>query len=277
MIKVAVTHDVDRAKKSYHYFTKTLKAAIRGDFKGVTYQLTSIFSKKNPYWTFDDLLEILNKHQVRSTFFFLNESLPFKPFQLSNWALSLGRYDINDQQIVDMIRKLEKEGHEIGVHGSFNSYNDLELLEKEKKVLETIVGHNIHGIRQHHLNLAENTWELQRKAGFKYDSSSGLNFWIEVKEDKVKPFKPFGDDFLEIPMSLMDSPFVGSASKWDQFYDMLNLVEKKNGVLVLNWHTDSLNDDEFPGFRSDFVKILEILKERQAGFYTMGEIYDQYR
>jgi peptidoglycan/xylan/chitin deacetylase (PgdA/CDA1 family) len=276
MIKVAVTHDVDRAKKTYHYFTKTVKAVFRGSLGASVYQVKSLFTGKNPYWTFDDLLEILNKYQIKSTFFFLNESMKFNPISPGNWALSLGRYNIQSKKIRDEIRRLKSEGHEIGVHGSFNSYKDLNLLKKEKSVLEDILGETIIGIRQHHLNLAENTWELQKKAGFKYDSSWGLNFSIGVEDDKTVPFKPFKDEFLVVPMSIMDAPFVSSEIKWRQFDEMIALVEKNNGVLVLNWHTDSLNDDEFPGYRSDFVKMLQILQSKNAEFFTMTQVYQQF-
>jgi peptidoglycan/xylan/chitin deacetylase (PgdA/CDA1 family) len=276
MVRVAVTHDVDRSKKSYHYLTKTIKGLIKGNFSAVHYQLSSLFSKNNPYWTFDDLLEILNEHQIKSTFFFLNETMKFNPLKVSNWSLSLGRYDIREKMIIDQILALKKQGHEIGVHGSFNSYTDLDLLLKEKAILEEILGEEIIGIRQHHLNLAKNTWELQKKAGFKYDSSWGLNFEIGVEQDKVVPFKPFKDEFLVIPMTMMDSPFVGSAAKWKQLEDLIQMADENDGVLVLNWHTDSLNEKEFPGHRSTFVDILKILKSKNASFYTMTEIYNQY-
>lgn len=276
MIKVAVTHDVDRAKKTYHYATKILKGLIKGDFKSVVYQVRSLFSSENPYWTFDDLRNILDSHNIKSTFFFLNEKMKFNPFKVSNWTLSLGRYDISNEKVKAEILRLKAQGHEIGVHGSFNSYNDFELLVKEKVILEEIIGQKIIGIRQHHLNLNDNTWQLQKKAGFKYDSSWGLNFSIAVEDDKTAPFNPFKDEFLVIPMTIMDSPFVGSDDKWDKLEALIQLVKKNNGVLVLNWHTDSLNDKEFSEYRSDFIKILKILKSKGAEFYKLTEIYGQF-
>ena len=71
-------------------------------------------------------------HKVRSTFF-LNETIPFRFLDKSNWPQSLGRYDINNKKIKDMIVKLDKGGWEIGLHGSIASYNNLDLLQKKKK------------------------------------------------------------------------------------------------------------------------------------------------
>ncbi len=275
-LRVAVTHDVDRERKTYHYFTKTLKAILKGDLKQFTYHVKSIFARNNPYWTFDDLVAILNTYEIKSTFFFLNETMRFKLFEISNWSLSLGRYNIESDKIKNKIRELKMLGHEIGVHGSFNSYRDYDLLTKEKRVLEKIIGGKIIGIRQHHLNLDDNTWILQKKAGFVYDASWGWNFSIGVRDGKAMPFRPFDDSFLVIPMTIMDAPFVAAADKWEQFDKLIKFAEENGSVIVLNWHTDSLNDNEFENYRSDFIKILDLLKSKNASFYRLSEIYHQF-
>ena len=64
---VCLTHDVDRIRKSYQYITHFIKT-------GKLYHIASLFSKKNPYWKFNKIMEIEERYEVRSTFFFLNES-----------------------------------------------------------------------------------------------------------------------------------------------------------------------------------------------------------
>jgi peptidoglycan/xylan/chitin deacetylase (PgdA/CDA1 family) len=238
--------------------------------------LKSLLSKENPYWTFDDLIKMLDYQGIKSTFFFLNETIKFNPISVQNWPLSLGRYNINDSTIISLIRDLDKKGHEIGVHGSYNSFNDLELLMKEKLTLEKILNRRIFGIRQHHLNLNENTWKIQKQLGFKYDASWGLNKDFGFKDNQIKPFKPFNDEFLVIPMTIMDRPFVTHPNKWDKLEGILDEIEEIDGTIVLNWHTDSLNKNEFPDYFDDLVRIIELLKSRKASFLTVYELYQNY-
>ena len=43
------------------------------------------------------ILKIENEYNVKSTFFFLNESIKFDLLNLSNWSKSLGRYKFTDE------------------------------------------------------------------------------------------------------------------------------------------------------------------------------------
>lgn len=152
MIKVALTHDVDRTRKTYQYFTRPIRNLIKLDLKGLLNNI-KFFTLPNSYWGFDEIIEIETKYDVKSAFYFLNETLPFNLFNPSNWKLSLGRYNITDPEIVGIIKFVDNNGQEIGLHGSFSSYENKKLLAWEKDVLENIVGHKIIRIRQHYLNL----------------------------------------------------------------------------------------------------------------------------
>ncbi|RLD74987.1 MAG: hypothetical protein DRJ10_16090, partial [Bacteroidetes bacterium] len=132
MLKVALSHDVDRTKKQYQYFTYFAKYLLKGNLKRALYHFTSIFTKE-PYWNFPEIIQIEQEQDVKSTFFFLDESIPFKLFDKKNWQLSLGRYNVNQKKIENIIRWLDKNNWEIGVHGSYCSYNNEKLLKKEKE------------------------------------------------------------------------------------------------------------------------------------------------
>jgi hypothetical protein len=132
-LKVALTHDIDRTVKTYQYITHFLKALKNLDLSRAIYQIPSYKQREKVYWNFDEIIDIENKYGVKSTFFFLIETIPFEFFNISNWKLSLGRYDIKEPRIVDIIHYLDKNGWEIGLHGSFRSFNDLNLLETEKR------------------------------------------------------------------------------------------------------------------------------------------------
>ena len=272
MLKVALSHDVDRISKHYQYFTYFLKNIVKADFKKASYHFLSFF-KEEPYWNFPEIIKVEESLNVKSTFFILDETIPFKLFDKSNWQLSLGRYNLHNKKLVETIKCLDKEGWEIGVHGSYNSFNNKELLQKEKKRIEAIVEHEIIGIRQHYLNWDESTWQIQKELGFKYDSTWGLTKGIGLKEGKIKPFKPFNDYFLSIPLMVMDTPFMSLKDNWNELLKLISKLEKNDGILVLNWHQRVFNEKEFPGYKEFYIKIIKECKKRDAEFTTLGEFY----
>ena len=271
---VCLTHDVDRVRKTYQYLTHFVKYLKRRDFSMAIVQITSIFRKlrgNEPYWNFEKIMEIERKLGVKSTFFFLNEQRKFfcSP---CDWKLYWGRYDIKDAKIVETIKRLDAEGWEIGIHGSYNSYSDQKRLEEEKNVLEEILGKKVYGISQHYCNLENpKTWEYHEKVGLAYDSTIGFVGEIGFKYGTCFPFHPFNPKEVkslllwELPIIIMDNAC--SSEKrgvWEECINALNSVEKYNGILLLRWHQSIFNEHEFPGRSSIYEKIIEIGKERNA-------------
>ena len=272
MLKVALTHDIDRTNKTYQYITHGLKSIAKADLSSLAYHIKSLFGTE-PYWMIPDLIKIENKYNVKSTYFFLNESIKINPFKLNSYKLAMGRYKINDKKIVKIIQWLDENGWEIGLHGSYNSYNDINLLRKEKKILETIVGHEIIGIRQHYLNLSNTTWNLQKEAGFRYDSSFGHKLEIGFKNEQYLPFNPIGNDFKVFPLLIMDSCFMNTQDKWKKFSEIVEVCQQKKSILVINFHQRTFNEKEFPGYKKAYIKIIEECIKNNAKFYTLKEIY----
>jgi len=106
------------------------------------------------------LLEILEKHQTRATFFILG------------WVA---------ERHPELIRAINASGHEIASHGyrhrliyqltppQFQDY-----LERSKKVLEDLLGQPIRGYRATSFSITQKSWwalDLIQAAGFVYDSS----------------------------------------------------------------------------------------------------------
>ena len=265
---VCLTHDVDRVKKTYQYITHFIKTQK-------IYHLKSIFQKTNPYWQFEKLMRIEEGLGVKSTFFFLNESIGFNPLNPKNIKLSIGRYDINDEKVKKIIRKLDGRGWEIGVHGSYNSYKNIELLKKEKHELEKILAHKVHGIRQHYINLNPKTWKIQAEAGFRYDSSFGFNNGkIGFMENKLYPFHPLKNrkNFLVIPMTIMDWCMMKNNKK--KYIELIDIAEKNGGVLTLNWHQRKFNELEFKNYSKIYIEIIKECKNRNAFIGTCKDIYN---
>lgn len=276
MLRIALTHDIDRTQKTYQFVTKPLMAVKKGNLNDFTSSLRTLFRKGN-YWNFEDIISIENSFNVKSTFFFLNESIAFNPIKPGTFKLALGRYKIDNPEIIKLIRWLDANGWEIGVHGSYRSYNQLSLLSEEKRTLEQIVGREIVGIRQHYLNLDESTWDIQRELGFKYDSSFGLNRSIGFKDDKILPFRPFKDEFVVIPQTLMDTPYMNTKSRDTKLESIMDICEEKGGILVVNFHNDKFNIYDFPGYRDAYIGIIESGLRRGAHFDTLKGFWESLK
>lgn len=270
-LKVALSHDVDRVRKTHQYITRSLRFLRHGQLNSLGREVSS-FSKRNEvYWNFPDIMKTEDTLGVRSTFFFLLESYPFRPTHPSTWKLALGRYDIRSDKIINVIKELDKEGWEIGLHGSYSSYSDAALLKHEKKQLEQVVGHPVKGIRQHYLNLNSNTWRYQEDAGFHYDSSLGFTDRIGYKSGMVAPFKPHNSSFIEFPLAIMDSCFLEDPDSDDNLKKIIDLTIANDGVLVLNWHSNSWHPDEYTDYKEKYVGLIKLFKAQGAIFKTLGE------
>ncbi len=154
------------------------------------------------------ILELLNQHNIKATFFVLGEVAETFPF---------------------LIKNIHKDGHEIGVHGyhhlqffKMNRKQAVEELSAAKKLLEDLTGSEIIGHRAPAFTITPNTsWGLEVIAdcGFKYDSSvmpvNSVKFgWKNFPKD-ISLLK-IGDDkeLIEVPISTtslagMQIPFSG--------------------------------------------------------------------
>lgn len=268
---VCPTHDVDRIHKyAYHYLvysTRGINAAAR--------QLRTIrerFTGKDPFWNFEKLMEFEARLGIRSTFLFLNESAT--GFDPKYW----GRYAITDARVRRIIKNLDSGGWEVGLHGSYFSFNDLALLKKEKETLEDLLGKPVVSTRQHYLNLAAGqTWELQQALGLKVDSTVGYSRRIWDAEDGVLPYYPKGSTLLELPITVMDTVGLGNAAVFAAAMKAIEKIKTAGGLVVLDWHQCAFNEHENPERVDAYTAVLQNAKQEGAWIATMAEIAEHWR
>lgn len=227
---------------------------------------------------FERVMDIERQLRVRSTFYFLNEKFPFRPWKLSSWRLALGYYDLFEERLQAMIRELDRGGWEIGLHGSYLSYRDITMLRMEKSDLERIVGHPVDGVRQHYLNLDRHTWAKQAEVGFLYDASFGFTNDIGFKDSRYQPFQPLQDTrFYVMPLAIMDSCLIKKPKPLDFARNLIDLAEYKGACLVLNWHQERFNAKEFPGWGDLYIRLIEECQARNARFMTIGQYIEEIK
>ncbi|HOF59736.1 MAG TPA: polysaccharide deacetylase family protein [Candidatus Syntrophosphaera sp.] len=275
MLKVALTHDVDRVQKTHQYLTRSLKRLKRGQIGHVFRELCSYGKRKDVYWNFPDIMETEAELGVRSTFFFLQESYPFHLLKPAEWKLAFGRYDVCSRNVSRIIRDLDQCGWEIGLHGSYRSFDDPNLLKQEKDILEQVLGKPVIGIRQHYLNLADQTWRYQEEAGFKYDTSLGYTDRIGFREGRIKPFFPTGSQFCVFPLAIMDSCYAEDGRREQLLEQIISQTKENDAILVLNWHSNSWNAGEYPGYKEFYINIVCRLIDAGAEFKTLVEFWKE--
>ncbi len=234
-----------------------------------------------PFWTFDEIIRIEGSRGVTSSFYFLKETGEVHIADRRTWRHSGRRYDFNDKNMRDLLFELNSHGWEVGLHGSFHSFLDTEKLRNEKAALEQALKSPVIGGRQHNLNLKiPETWLNQEKAGLFYDTTLGYNDCLGFRWGISFPFRPYYPEenrsltILQIPLAIEDLPYFRHQQPWDEFLKIFNHIHQTQGVLTLLWHHSVFNENEFPGWASDYEKILDYAREKNAWIGSARQIYE---
>lgn len=277
-----LTHDVDRPYKTY----QSLYYAITGGGSGSRrYHLSSLLSSTNPYWQFDRIASLEDELGVRSAFYFLSEQSLFRDrpprewATMEGWMLYAGRYELDDPRIREQIERLDAEGWEVGLHGSYESYRDADRLAAEKAELEAALGHSVQGGRQHHLNLeVPETWRRHRDLGLRYDSSLGSSdeYGFQHGHGVVRPFD---DEFVVFPLTIMEQslpdPGVDFETAWDACLDVLREAREQTAVATVLWHPRHFSSRDFPGHTRLYRRLIEHALDAGAWVGPPGEFYEE--
>jgi len=204
-----------------------------------------LFEKTKPedlYRNIPDYIEIEEKFDVRSTFF-------FRTFYENGDVLD---YE-ND------IKQLQKSNWEIGLHTDPSSIDDLDKIRLEKEKLESITGKQIVGNRVHYLNYNSGLLEKLKKLGFSYDSSLRYSKY-RIDEKEMGYSRIHG--VIEFPVTLMDAYLFTYMkikeekiiSEFQKTLDLGRSISENNVISVL-WHDNVL---KMKGGRM-YKQILEFL------------------
>jgi peptidoglycan/xylan/chitin deacetylase (PgdA/CDA1 family) len=204
-----------------------------------------LFEKTKPenlYRNIPEYMEIEEKFDIRSTFF-------FRTFYENG--------DVIDYE--DDIKQLQESNWEIGLHTDPSSVNDLDKIHLEKEKLEAITRRAVVGNRVHYLNYNSGLPEKLEKLGFSYDSS------MRHSKDRIDE-KEMGysriHGIVEFPVTLMDAYLftymkIREEKIISEFQKTLELGRSlsENNVISVLWHDNVL---KMKGGRM-YKQILEFL------------------
>jgi peptidoglycan/xylan/chitin deacetylase (PgdA/CDA1 family) len=189
----------------------------------------------------------------------------------------------------EMLQRLGRQGFEIGLHGSYESWRDTGALDAQKSAIAAAAGAEVRSTRQHFLRLdLDQTWEAQEKAGLETDATLGYNEAVGFRAGIAAPFHPWdatrsaGRGLLEVPLTLMDGAlFRGLGLSPDaarqRTLQHLDAVEKAGGMAGLLWHPNVAAETLYPGWWRCFVAALDRLAGRGAWVASVGEIAAWWR
>lgn len=278
---VLFTHDIDRiyptTKYKIYFF---LKNFFKGQIKNGFYIL---FGRTNPQWTFKKISALEKKYGVKSTWFIMTakKDIPEK------WnPLGLRNYKQGDKKLVKELKQLLKNDCEIGLHPGYYSFNNYKLMKEEKKALEKMIGKKVTGVRNHYLMFdAYKTWKIQQKLGFLYDSTIGSSRLVGALTGEYTSFwtKKYDKEtnILELPLNIMDTTLFFHQKRniknaKEEMKRIFEKVKKQKGILVINFHNTTFDEELYPQVTGFYEYLLQIAKTNKAWTPTMGE-YHNYK
>ncbi len=280
-----LTHDVDvvrRGKLPRGIAVRDVKVALsgvaRGRLRQAAKQVAAIAqtaaSSQDPYWTFDRISALEGEHGYRSTYYFM----------AGNHHPEDSVYNLDSPSMTQLLDSLMRSGCEIGLHGSYASYADPDMLCTLKSSLERRLGEPVTGHRNHLLRFrAPDSWRAQGNAGFSYDATLGFADHEGFRGGHAFPFHPYDDttgrsmDLLELPLAVMDVSLLKYRRlRGEQAADAVRAILEQtlavNGLATLLWHNDTFYDPEHPGSGRLYEMALAWLSDKGAFVGTAQEI-----
>lgn len=255
--ELLLTHDVDVPFKYYSIigsFRSLLGDLVSRKSFNLFFKNISIFVKsllnyeQDPFFTFDYILSLNKKHNIRSCFFFMSGGLTDK----DNF------YKIMSYKLSKLIDKIKNKKHFIGFHPSYSSYNDPHQFKVEKFALESSIHQKVRFGRQHYLNFSiPETLQIWEDEEMSCDSSLGYaempgfrcgvcyefsTFNILTRQKMLLKEKPL----IVMECTIFDNKYLNL--DYDQSYKKIkyyiDIVRMYKGSFVLLWHNDRLEDQE---------------------------------
>lgn len=281
-----VTHDIDTLGSGYSW-PESLTRAARCGFPQNARTLIGwlrrrVFARPGE-WDFASWLAVQKEHGARSTWFvFPDDPRPWERFDCAFRWHHMAKWSTTERvPLRDALVRLEKEGCEVGVHGSYHSATLPPLLAEQRRELSARLGREALSVRQHYLRFdVEATPPLQAAAGFAVDSTLGMNRGFGFRSGTSFPHflwdhaNACPSSVLEVPLVIQDVSLfhhlrLDFAAARDLCREIADDVERVGGCLTVLFHPDGQRD----GARFDLhAAVLADAKRRGAWMPTLREL-----
>jgi hypothetical protein len=262
--QMRVSHDVDNPSRYAFATVPELLRLIVGDVIKRKDLLTAIkapflwsmptkekLNPVDPYNTFDWLMDISDRHGLKSAFYFICGRTN---------SIFDGDYEIEHPAIRHLLKHIHDRGHEIGLHPSYETYKKPELIRAEadrlrKVCLEEGITQSEWGGRMHFLRWETPTtlygWE---KAQMSYDTSlsyadlpgfrCGTCFEYQAFDPvKMEPLSLRIRPLIAMECTIMAERYMGlgtTDAAHQKFIQLKNACKSVGGTFTLLWHNSQL-------------------------------------
>ncbi len=234
---------------------------------------------------FDDWMAAEARYGFHSTFFLMPEAYvsPTAYDHFHRYNDPVGHFGAR-MRYADAARQVHAAGWEIGLHGSYASAYDADIMRVEKAALEAMLAAEVVSTRQHYLRFAVAvTPRAWAEAGLRADATLGAVHAIGYRSGLAFPyFWPGEDAVLEVPLSLHDlSLFRAPRRAQEDTLErrmtraraLIARIAAIGGIVTLSWHTHP--DD--PGALDAYRLLLRDIAEGGGWGCTLGEVNAWWR
>lgn len=269
---VMLTHDVDRCYLTsasvlgYNIFQLIRRHNCKKAFLILLRYLNYKTRKINPFDSFDELMDIGDKYHFRISFYFKACLQNEKGYT----------YDVSEPFVSERIHRILSRGHDVGFHPSENTFcNDEQFFTELQRLKTEVLPYPVSGGRNHGLFYGNGTFRQWDQNCMKYDSGFGFQYFNGFRCGCCYPFKTF-DLFsrkelgiTEIPFLCMDSVTIRNKFTPDEMFadikEVIDEVNKHQGTLCLNFHSNMINTLEFMKYKKVYIKIVSYLSKVSNG------------
>jgi len=264
--KFIPTYDIDIA---YSFLYKGWKRNAGGLLKSVANGQWSLANermqvlmkkKKDPFDAYEWLDSLHLYCRMRAYYFFLV-------------AGEQKKYDKNispDQEALQNLIRYHAHGYTVGIHPSWQSGDDEQLLIKELEWLEEIINKNVTYSRQHYIRLRlPTTYQTLIKAGIEKDFSMGYGsingfrasvassfYWYDLEREMQTGLMLFPFCFMDAT-SFYEQKFTPQQAL-NELMNYYHAIKKVNGLMVTIWHNHFLGvDPQFAGWKEVYEVFLK--------------------
>jgi hypothetical protein len=185
--------------------------------------------------------------------------------------------------VANVIRAFAAEGFDVGLHGSYFSAVEPDVLARERETLARATGLEATTTRQHFLHWdIRRTPQLQEAAGFAADSTLGFNRTVGFRASTTLPFRHFDVvadrtlALLEVPLVVEDSALLGPiaadggpARARVLVRELLDTAREVGGAVTFLFHPDKLVRPEWLGL---YEWALSYAAESDAWLTSVAEL-----